>query len=186
MLRTFEEMNALLSPHGPIQSIMTDEERQYIWDLIRSIPSCTAIEIGSGYGGTTLLMVQAGAEVWSVDNWACDQKDVFLENIAAVSDRVHLIEGNSVLCAGQFSDDSYDLVLVDGDHGEANGGDDSVPGQDISLYAPKVRLGGYLLIDDVDNGHPAVTSAVEEFRKSPDFVLDQYFTPKLMGFRRCR
>lgn len=182
---TFEDVNALLSPYGSIQSIMTDDERQYIWNRIRSMESCTAIEIGSAYGGTTFLMAVAGASVWSVDNWICGQQETFIKNIRPISHKIRTIDGDSVQCAELFTDESYDVVLIDGDHGEVNGGDDSVPWKDIVAYAPKVKIDGYLLIDDTYNGHSAVSEAVDRFRKEmTNYVLDAYFEPKLMSFKR--
>ncbi len=65
--------------------------------------------------------------------------------------------GPSTQWASHFADQSIGVVLIDGDHG----GD--APYRDLMLYAPKVRIGGWLLVDDVNEKQPPIVSAVERW-----------------------
>jgi hypothetical protein len=62
-----------------------------------------------------------------------------------------------------FPDAYFDWVYVDGDH--------SYEGcsRDLELYAPKVRSGGFLLVDDYKTGWwgDGLIRAVDEFAARP-------------------
>lgn len=194
---TFEEVNKELSPDGGIISIMSDLERRYIWDLISSVVAWSAktakvIEVGSSHGGTSILMQKAGALVHSVDNWECGQKEVFLNNITRMQSEngIIMFEGDSRDLHNRFENDSYDLVLIDGGHF------DPLPYLDLVNYAPKVKVGGHLLIDDISNSHPDGTIGLIKwlserwgggrFEIGRYFPFDEasYHFIKLLGMRR--
>lgn len=193
---TFEEVNRELSPGGGIISIMSDTERKYIWDLITSIVDkigkrAAVVEVGSSHGGTTILMEKAGAVVSSVDNWECGQRDVFLENICKMKsdDHIMMFEGDSRNLHNKLADSYYDLVLIDGGHF------DPIPYLDLANYAPKVKVGGYLIIDDISNSHPDGTVGLVKYlseQHKERFEIDKYFPfdeasyhfIKLLGLRR--
>lgn len=183
---TFAEVNATLSPVGAIQSIMSDEERLYIWECVKQFPNEEVLEVGTAYGGTAILMAHAGARVWSLDNWSCGKQDECADNVAksGVRDRIKLVAADSLVAAPAFADKSMAVVLVDGDHtGER-------PYLDLTAYAPKVKVGGYLLIDDTQNGHPAIEYALWRWgREQLGFVCDRTCHDtegqvKLQGFKR--
>lgn len=201
---TFDEMNSHLTPHGPILSIMNDTERRYIWECIQAQEGHPVIEIGSCAGGTTLLMSAAGAHpVWSVDNW-CGGSGRFEANLATLPQlaaQIRTCVAPSATVADLFADGSCGVVLIDGDHG----GD--APYRDLLLYAPKVRIGGWLLVDDVNEKQPPILEAVRrwEGEHGGAFELDRVCPQddestttltadewphgpwnKLMGFRRVR
>jgi len=193
---TFEEVNEKLSPGGDIISIMSNDERKYIWDLVIRVKEKfgvppRVIEIGSSHGGTTILMQKAGAIVYSVDNWECGQREVFKANTAKMDSDKGIIEfeGDSRDLHTKFDNSFFDLVLIDGGHF------DPIPYLDLVNYAPKVKQGGYLLIDDISNSHPDGTIGLIKWfsdKWGARFIIDKYFPfeeasykfIKLLGMRR--
>lgn len=168
---TFDELNAMFTGGDGMVSIMTPDERRYIWGLVAKLRG-TVVEVGSAYGGTTLVMAHAGAErVYSVDNWQCGQREVFLRNIDAHAPTgiVESIVGDSVETAPQFADESCSVVLIDANH------DGEHPLKDIVAYAPKVKLGGYLLVDDTGPAFPDVERAIVWINNDPRFKWDAEF-----------
>ena len=62
--------------------------------------------------------------------------------------------------------DNVGVLVVDGDHSYP------VVTRDLRLFAPKVRPGGFLFIDDYGPAYPGVVQAVDEFlADQPGFVL---------------
>ena len=185
---TFDEVNALLSPRGPIISVMDDEERRVLWRVAESTPG-PVIEVGCQYGGTTILLALATrSPVYVVDNWACGQRDDWIANccMAGVNANTFEVAGDSVDKADSFPDAATALVLVDGDHtGEK-------PYLDLMAYAPKVALGGFLFVDDVGWGHPDALAGVARFENAiPSTSFIRVFhhkqvtgESKLLGYRR--
>lgn len=174
----FEEANEILKRHD-IVSIMDDTERQVIFALARGLADmmceaaldlerpvgarCTIVEVGTAYGGTAILMALAGARVDTIDNGQSGQVEVSKHNVAVagVGHLVRLIVAPNEEVVVGVPDISLPMVLVDGEHeGES-------PGRDLAAWAPKVVVGGWLLVDDVANAHPAVTLGVLRFLTSP-------------------
>ena len=186
---TFDEANSLLSPTGPIQSIMSNEERRYIWNCVKQFQGCDVLEVGTAYGGTAILMALAGAgRVYTVDNWSCGQFDECMANIdsANCAEMIEVIACDSLLASSKFATQGMAVVLVDGDHTGTR------PYEDICAYSEKVRAGGYLLVDDTGNKHPAIEEGLARWLSEP---ASAGFSPdrackddegqwKLRGFKR--
>lgn len=186
---TFNEVDDMLSPKSSIQSIMSVEERRYIWDLVKQFQGHEVIEVGTAYGGTAILMALAGASrVHTVDNWQCGKFNECMENIdrAGCAEMINVIARDSIEAASMFDDQSMAIVLVDGDHTGTR------PYEDLCAYADKVRAGGYLLVDDTKNGHAAIEHGLARWIQEQDgFALDRIChddagQEKLRGFRRVR
>ena len=166
---TFEEVTEFLrigattggvTPEGILTLFMSAEERRYIWDCVSAHAGLPAIEIGSAYGGPTILMACAGAvPVWSIDNWSCGKRQECEANIACagLTEQVRMLVGDSGAYASHFEDSSLGVVLVDGCHSGEK------PYEDIVGYAPKVKVGGFLLVDDTGNKHWDVERALDRW-----------------------
>lgn len=162
---TYEEAVALITRIGA-QSIMTPPEREFLFYAARA-SSHRVVEVGSAYGGTTILLALAAGEVTSIDNRGDPNTHAeFKRNLSAaglhpdgwaIEDRVHCIDMDSLEAALQIEDESCGLVIVDGNHY----GD--YPYNDLRTYAPKVCPGGILAIDDTSCGFPDVTKATWRF-----------------------
>lgn len=73
---------------------------------------------------------------------------------------ISIHRGKSSELASSFPDGYFDWVYVDGDHCY------EAVKNDLALYAPKIRVGGFLCGDDYDNSgwwSDGVTLAVQEF-----------------------
>jgi len=80
-------------------------------------------------------------------------RSLFNKNLEGLEDYISVIEGDSAESAGEFEDESVDMVYIDGDH--------SLDGvaRDIIAFYPKLKMGAILSGDDY---HPVwgVYSAV--------------------------
>jgi hypothetical protein len=59
-----------------------------------------------------------------------------------LQDHCHLIRATSTAAAQNFDDGSLDLLHIDGNH------DQAVVLKDVTMYLPKVRAGGHVILDD--------------------------------------
>lgn len=153
---TFDEATTTLD-EMQIQSIMTREEREYLWDLVcasRDHSYFHAIEVGTAYGGTAALLAMAGATIHAVDSgvsgqWAQWELNMQrLQHLFHVEPMAHKLP--SLDAERHFDNGHYHLVIVDANH------DGDEPYKDLCAWARKVRHGGILFLDDVGNSHPAV------------------------------
>jgi len=152
---TYQQLQSVLSPVGKIISIMRDEERLYIYTICQHLISGLIAEVGVSHGGTTLLLHAAsGRPIIAADSFSAGRKPDFESVVAQYRLPVTILEGNSWEVAEQVPDASCALVLIDADH------EGDAPYKDLLAWSPKVKVGGYLLVDDVANSHPAVTEAL--------------------------
>ena len=81
--------------------------------------------------------------------------NIVRSNLQKFEGRAKLLREKSWDAAGQFEDNSLDLVYIDGDH--------TYQGvvKDLMFWFPKVRKGGMICGDDI--GWPGVKRAVDEF-----------------------
>ena len=139
-------------------SIMIRAEREHIWELASAAKDGHIVEVGSHYGGTTILLaLAANRQVIAIDNGQAGRVEEFKANIATAYVDVDFRLQDSVEAAKAFPDESCAIVIVDADHEGAH------PYQDICAWAPKVQPGGHLLIDDSACNHPQVSQAIFQF-----------------------
>jgi len=155
----FLQVQSILTAKGPVTSIMRDEERQYIWDVCQILPNGEIVEVGVFSGGTTLLLHHASNRtIHAVDDWVGERYDDFNRTMSNYKIPHILHHGSSWNMARDFEDSSCALVLIDAGHeGEA-------PYEDIVAWSPKVKVGGYLLVDDSSASFPDVTLALFKFK----------------------
>lgn len=131
-------------------------------DMVHRFPRGTFVELGSWKGRSTAFLgveiLNAGVDIhaYAVDVWSDDigggakktmieqgltgnaLYDLFIENIAPVSDVITPLRMTTLDAATQFADRSVDFVYVDADHSY-----DAVK-QDIHAWLPKMKDGGIL------------------------------------------
>ena len=141
-------------------SLMDEAEREYIFTLAQNINDPIA-EVGCCYGGTSILMALAShAEIYAIDNGAAsNQEETCRRNIenSGCKDSIHFIQEEADLSANAFANEYFGLVFIDADHEREH------PYLDLTAWAPKLKKGGYLLIDDFSVGYPGVTRGVVRF-----------------------
>jgi len=72
--------------------------------------------------------------------------------------RVKFVQGHSDACAGQFADESVDLIFVDADHSQSG------VLKDLAAWEPKIKPGGIIAGHDYGSRrHPGVALAVDGF-----------------------
>lgn len=118
--------------------------------------------------GEGLFGDQAVSEQAIVDARYARVKEQFAEEIAADQVRIHRNLSDEI--SDEFEDSYFDWIYIDGNHLY------EYVKQDLELYYPKVKDGGYLTGDDYgiegwwENG---IQKAVDEFvSQSPELVLE--------------
>ena len=179
----FLEANMLINQIHAV-SIMTDQEREYLFTLAQQSDNNPIMEVGCAAGGTTILFALASGHCYALDNGAGeDHRKHFLNNLAkaGVRDNVSFYYDDSLSVAKIFPDQSFGLVLIDAEHT----GDH--PYQDLIAWAPKVKHGGYLLTDDLSDGTPDVTIGVIKFlTKNHNFEYVRCFERIDNGYKQIK
>lgn len=159
---TFAELEPTLP--GKIGGWMCHAERDELFRIASAMqPGQRFMEIGV-YGGTTLslfaLLAPAGCDIIGMDSWendtpnrdpdtdeAVDLRTFCERNLIknGVRERVTLIDGSSHL-HGPLWTKSLDVLIIDGDHTYAGAL------QDLRDFAPHVKPGGLLIMDDYWSG----------------------------------
>ncbi len=154
---------------------------QYI-RLARTLPpGSTIAEVGSLLGGSiatlALALLDRGNRFVSiesfmgngdstVDGYALPSLDQYVANTKTAFPflNINTIQLPSHVAASDFSDQSLDMVFVDGDHST-----ESVR-RDIAVWKPKVRAGGILAGDDISwkSVRTAVAGALPGFEQGQD------------------
>ena len=141
-----------------------------------------AVEIGAYLGRTTVFMAKVlgrlgkVVSILSIDpferfqpNSLNPQGDYFAYVANIVANHVE----NVCLPLAAFSFHAADVIadnvgvlVIDGDHSYSSAS------KDLRLFAPKVRPGGFIFIDDYGSAYPGVVQAVDEFlAENPNFIL---------------
>jgi predicted O-methyltransferase YrrM len=177
-----------------------DEKRNFIHTLINLTNSKVCVEIGV-YKGSSLfsfaeVLEQIGGTIIGIDPWSFDMSineipdknyenyiynellkgqetfDFLYKNVCEIiqnndlSKTISLIKEPSQDVFINFNNESIDILHIDGNHNEMN------VSRDILLYAPLVKKGGYIIMDD--SNWESVKSAINKFL-TPNFVLIQDF-----------
>ncbi len=81
-----------------------------------------------------------------------------------ISDHCKVMRMSSRMALPNFSDESIDILHIDGNHTEENAL------ADVQMYLPKLKKGGYLWFDDVN--WTSTHKAVEYLMSSEELVMD--------------
>lgn len=153
--------------------------------LVNSIPDGgTFVECGAWLGKSSAYLCDIANErinIFIVDSWKgapsqisthyklVSTKDVFqifLENMKGR--KFTVIKKLSKEAVLDFKDNSCDVVYIDMDHTY------EAVCEDIDLWLPKVKFGGYLAGHDYDSRHwPGVVKAVNEKIGIKSFIMDK-------------
>jgi predicted O-methyltransferase YrrM len=149
------------------------EAREFLLAHLPRGGTCVEIGVFKGEFSAAILRLNQPRRLFLIDTWSPDAIDLAnfdADSIcASVRDRfadairagtVTVIREPSATAAARFSDTSLDWIYIDGDHRY-----DAVR-QDLELYFPKLRIGGYIVCDDyhyAGNFGDGVTRAVDEF-----------------------
>ena len=125
------------------------------------------VEIGSLIGESTTIFLGFD-QIKRID---CIDRDSYFTDILNTklekyikSNRCFIHNAYSNQCVNEFQNESIDVVYIDGDHSY-----DGVK-NDITLYYPKLKIGGFLCGHDYSVPWPDVIRAVDEHSK--EYNLD--------------
>ena len=93
--------------------------------------------------------------------------ELFIENTSSLSSVINPIKMDSVSASKMYEDNSIDFVFIDANHEY-----DSVK-EDISVWFPKVKVGGVIAGHDYENGWIDVDKAVNEFFAGKKILKDE-------------
>ena len=99
-----------------------------------------------------------------------DIYELFLENMG--DRKYNVIKATSKTATKKFANASLDVVFIDLDHSY-----ESVK-EDIKLWLPKVKKGGYIAGDDYHEHWPGVIQAVDELLPHATFIDDCWLFQK--------
>ena len=146
-----------------VRTWSTADERALLFGLAKRHDVATIVEIGSFCGGSAAFLAEAlktkgmsgsvfcvdpfmGAPVWFPRGYMHSTYTEFSNNMEmlGLTEQIVPMRGDSASVASIWPALPIDLVFIDGDH--------SLLGvvSDFEKWAPKVRPGGFVLIDDVD------------------------------------
>jgi len=156
---------------GPeILTSVTERETEVLRDL--AADAGEALEVGSAYGYSAVVMALAGARVTAVDPHAGEVPGSAAQmagNLAAygVAERVTIRIGASQQILPTLEPGSFGLVFIDGDHTEAT------VEHDVGWARKLLRPGGVLAAHDWDEGTcPGVRAALERLFGGPGDLTD--------------
>lgn len=168
------------------------ERRCEMAELVCQIKPKVVVEIGTFGGASAIPMafalrhINKGGKIYCVDPWRLDyakegeweenqkwyENNVNLHDVhrkcmeAIWSHRIDewlvVIRAASQYCAELFP--QIDLLLVDGNHSEI------ASLRDAELYVPRVRKGGFVLIDDLDWSVPVEGTPINSTKKAVEFT----------------
>ncbi len=108
-----------------------------------------------------LYEVQPEGNLALKDEDAQGQKEIFYKNMEPIKDHFIMHEGFSQDVVGQFEDEYFDFIFVDGDH--------SAEGvyQDCKNYFPKLKVGGVFAGDDWGAANGETAKGIQGFFTQP-------------------
>lgn len=172
-------------------------------ELVCQIKPKVIVEIGTFGGRSAIAMafalrhVNKGGKIYCLDPWRLDyakegewkdnqewyEKNVDLHVIHRtcmeaiwshnIDEWLVVIRAASQHCADLFP--QIDLLLVDGNHSEI------ASYRDVELYVPRVRKGGFILMDDLDWSVPVDGQPVNSTRKAADFIKSNCDVVRQLG-----
>jgi predicted O-methyltransferase YrrM len=157
----------------PILTSITQAETKVLADL--AADAGEAVDVGSAYGYSAIVMASAGARVTTIDPHAGENPgtlEVLRANVAtyAVEDRVTPLIGTSQQILPELEPASFGLVFIDGDHREP------AVTHDVQWALKLLRVGGVLACHDLDEATcPGVRAALDKLFDHPVPTVDTLF-----------
>lgn len=131
------------------------EEAAYLYKCIKGMKNPFCVEIGRYFGGTTSLMLAAGAGVLSIDNhskdFRCSQYDRKLAEWAAGENCQIVVADSGNYCASGLR---IDVLFIDGGHSYSG------VKRDFENFYGSVKDGGSVFFHD--SNIPGVAELVKE------------------------
>ena len=174
------KLQALIGEGAACNSTLSNADRLFLFSETGShIQNGKILEIGSYLGASAIILAEAlkqnsqnisEPKVYCVDTWQNDAMteglrdtyQTFLDNTKNWSNIVLPVRGNSQSVV--LPEEEYDVVFIDGDH--------SYEGcrSDVQRFAPLVREGGCLILDD-HISYTGVTKVVGELLTSGEWYI---------------
>lgn len=139
-------------------------------------PEHVGVEIGVFRGDSSVVFLDSCAFMYFIDpcleypenpdtGWFAIEED-FLKTVGSYAGHFTFIKGFSADAANKIP--LVDFVFIDANH------EYEFVKQDIELYWPKVKSGGFLCGHDYSGGHPGVTKAVDEFFREAGLPVEEH------------
>jgi predicted O-methyltransferase YrrM len=180
-----------------VQGLLMPRDIEVLCHYASGLPrGARVVEIGSFMGLSALAMAKAfyirqnyTARIYCVDTWegSAEHRDMeviekgelferFKRNIAESGLAAYFIplRKDSVAASGEFQDESFDLIFVDGDHTFEG------VSKDLVSWYPKLKPEGVFLGHDY--GYPDVVNAVNSFIKDRELCVTLFGIPPYSGF----
>jgi predicted O-methyltransferase YrrM len=156
--------------------------------LLSKVPTGgTFVELGAWLGKSSSYLCDkaTGQQIIIIDSFKGTQEyidsyynlaktadiyELFVENMG--SRKYKAIKATSKAASRKFKDESLDVVFIDLNHSY-----ESVK-EDIALWLPKVKKGGYLAGDDYHQNWPGVIQAVNEMLNGFTVIDDAFIFQK--------
>jgi predicted O-methyltransferase YrrM len=156
--------------------------------LLANIPEDgTFVELGAWLGKSSSYLCDKATHqnITIIDSWKgspnelttthklatqVDIYDLFLENMG--ERKYNVIKGESKVAAKMFLDESLDVVFIDLTHTY------EAVKEDIKLWLPKVKKGGFIAGDDYHENWKGVIQAVDELLPHATFIDDCWIYQK--------
>jgi predicted O-methyltransferase YrrM len=156
----------------PILTSITEAETAKLAEL--AADAGEAVDIGSAYGYSAVVMARAGAHVTTIDPHAGENPGTLaglMNNLQAYRvNTVTVSVGTSQEVLPRLQQGWYGLVFVDGDHREP------AVTHDVTWALKLLRPGGVLACHDLDEGScPGVREALDQLFDHPKPLVDTLF-----------
>jgi predicted O-methyltransferase YrrM len=159
---------------GPLLfTSITERETKVLAEL--AADAGEAVDVGSAYGYSAVVMASAGAQVTTIDPHTGENPgtlEVMRANLIAydVEDRVTPLIGTSQQILPELEPASFGLVFIDGDHREP------AVTHDVQWALKLLKPGGVLVCHDLDEATcPGVRAALDKLFGHPQPTVDTLF-----------
>jgi len=143
-----------------------------LWNFIAKLPeNIIMAEIGSYAGESTKMFLDSGKVkfIHCIDYWKNEEQQdaerIFKEVMKPYEGKFKVIRDYSANAEKHFTNHSLDGVYIDATHQY------EFVKQDIQLWLPKIKPGGFISGHDFSYNFPGVIQAVWEAFGKPDFVF---------------
>jgi hypothetical protein len=170
-----------------IDGFMNERNTMMLDIVIDQMPSnCQWVELGSwtgksaAYCAVELINKNKFGRFVTVDSWSGGVelqehgliknksiKDVFLENISPLVDKIETLQSISWDAAISFEDNSLDFCYVDAGHTYED------VTKDLTAWWPKIKSGTYFGGDDYTKGYPGLQQAVWDFFRPKNIKVNR-------------
>ncbi len=166
--------------YNKVKGWLTGEEAEFLKEISRDKD---VLEVGPYMGRSTVCIARTAKSVITIDTFKHEDNETgqtdsytsivpFLQNTLEF-DNIITIIGKSVDVAKHIKDNSKDIIFIDGSHKYEDVKDD------IRVWKPKLKKGGYMLFHDYYGGFTGVAKSVNEWKK-PERVIGTIAVVKII------